>query len=100
VQRRRLGAFGASRVIGRRRIIGVEFEGCRKAEIMADAAHAVLACQSAACSGNFLIDEAVRAAEGVNDFERYAVLPGSTLVKDLFAIGDVTKAQGVPEWMQ
>jgi hypothetical protein len=31
-----------------------------------------------------LIDEAVLAAEGVNDLERYAVLPGSTLIKDLF----------------
>jgi citronellol/citronellal dehydrogenase len=66
------------------RIIGVESEGSRKPEIMADAAHPILTRDSAACTGNFLIDEAVLAAEGVNDFERYAVLPGLTLVKDLF----------------
>jgi citronellol/citronellal dehydrogenase len=66
------------------RIIGVKPEGCRKPEIMAHAAHAILTRDSAACTGNFLIDEAVLAAEGVNDLERYAVLPGSTLIKDLF----------------
>ena len=66
------------------RIIGVESEGCRKPEIMADAAHAVLTRDSAACTGNFFIDDAVLAAEGVNDLERYTVIPGSTLVKDLF----------------
>jgi citronellol/citronellal dehydrogenase len=66
------------------RIIGVESEGCRKPEIMADAAHAVLTRDSAACTGNFFIDDAVLAAEGVNDLERYTATPGSTLVKDLF----------------
>jgi citronellol/citronellal dehydrogenase len=66
------------------RIIGVEFEGCRKPEIMADAAHAVLTRNSAVCTGNFFIDDAVLAAEGVNDLERYTATPGSTLVKDLF----------------
>jgi citronellol/citronellal dehydrogenase len=66
------------------RIIGVESEGCRKPEIMADAAHAVLTRDSAACTGNFFIDDAVLAAEGVNDLERYTAIPGSTLVKDLF----------------
>jgi citronellol/citronellal dehydrogenase len=66
------------------RIIGVESEGCRKPEIMADAAHAVLTRDSAACTGNFFIDDAVLAGEGVNDLERYTAVPGSTLVKDLF----------------
>jgi citronellol/citronellal dehydrogenase len=66
------------------RIIGVECEGCRKPEIMADAAHAVLTRDSAACTGNFFIDDAVLAVEGVNDLERYTAIPGSTLVKDLF----------------
>jgi citronellol/citronellal dehydrogenase len=66
------------------RIIGVESEGCRKPEIMADAAHAILTPDSAACTGNFFIDEAVLAPEGVNDLERYTAIPGSTLVKDLF----------------
>jgi citronellol/citronellal dehydrogenase len=66
------------------RIIGVESEGCRKPEIMADAAHAILTRDSAACTGNFFIDDAVLAAEGVNDLEPYIAVPGSTLVKDLF----------------
>jgi citronellol/citronellal dehydrogenase len=51
---------------------------------MADAAHAILTRDSAAYTGNFFIDDAVLAAEGANDLERYTVLPGSTLVKDLF----------------
>jgi citronellol/citronellal dehydrogenase len=66
------------------RSIGVESEGCRKPEIMADAAHAILTRDSTACTGNFFIDDAVLAAEGVKDLERYTVIPGSTLVKDLF----------------
>ena len=53
-------------------------------EIMADAADAILTRDSAACTGNFFIDDAVLAAEGVNDLETYIAVPGSTLVKDLF----------------
>ena len=66
------------------RIIGVASEGCRKPEIMADAAHAILTRDSATCTGNFFIDDAVLAAEGVDDLEPYIAVPGSTLVKDLF----------------
>jgi citronellol/citronellal dehydrogenase len=66
------------------RIIGVASEGCRKPEIMADAAHAILTRDSATCTGNFFIDDAVLAEEGVEDLERYTVMPGSSLVKDLF----------------
>ena len=51
---------------------------------MADAADAILTRDSAACTGNLLIDDAVLAAEGVNDLERYTAIPGSTLGKDLF----------------
>jgi citronellol/citronellal dehydrogenase len=51
---------------------------------MADAADAILTRDSAACTGNFFIDDAVLAAEGVNDIEPYIAVPGSTLVKDLF----------------
>jgi citronellol/citronellal dehydrogenase len=66
------------------RLICVESEGCRKPAIMADAAHAVLTRDSAACTGNFFIDDDVLAAEGVNHLERYTAVPGPTLVKDLF----------------
>src|SRR5512141_65611 len=50
-------------------IPGAEVERCRKPEVMADAAHAVLTrdARDAANSGNFYIDDEVLAAEGVND---------------------------------
>ncbi|HZW35529.1 MAG: SDR family oxidoreductase [Deltaproteobacteria bacterium] len=57
---------------------------CRKPEIVADAAHAILTRDSRACTGNFFIDEEVLAAEGVGDFSRYAVEPGAPLLPDLF----------------
>ena len=57
---------------------------CRKAEIVADAAHAILTRPAAECSGNFFVDEEVLAAEGVTDFSSYAVAPGSDLLPDFF----------------
>jgi citronellol/citronellal dehydrogenase len=59
-------------------------EKCRKPEIMADAAHAVLTRDSRSTTGNFYIDEEVLREEGVTDFERYAVQPGQELHPDLF----------------
>ena len=56
---------------------------CRKPEIMADAAHAVLT-KSTDFSGNFLVDEAVLKEAGVTDFDQYAVTPGVDLVPDFF----------------
>jgi citronellol/citronellal dehydrogenase len=56
----------------------------RTADIMADAAHVILNKQSASCTGNFFIDEAVLRAEGMTNFERYAVKPGVPLMTDLF----------------
>ena len=50
---------------------------CRSPEIMADAAHAIVARPARECSGNFFIDEEVLRAEGVTDFSRYAP-PGHT----------------------
>jgi citronellol/citronellal dehydrogenase len=63
---------------------GVAARNCRKAEIVADAARAVLVRDSRACTGNFFLDEEVLAAEGVSDFSRYAVEPGNPLLPDLF----------------
>ncbi|MHB8873738.1 MAG: SDR family oxidoreductase [Myxococcaceae bacterium] len=57
---------------------------CRKAEIMADAAHAILTRESRSCTGNFFIDEDVLRAEGVKDFSAYAVKPGAELLPDFF----------------
>jgi citronellol/citronellal dehydrogenase len=66
---------------------GVEERYCRKPEIVADAACAILARDSRSCTGNFFLDEAVLAAEGVTDFSRYAVNPDSPLLPDLFLDG-------------
>jgi citronellol/citronellal dehydrogenase len=57
---------------------------CRKPEIMGDAAHAILIRPSGECTGNFFIDEEVLKSEGITDFGRYAVAPGSELMQDLF----------------
>jgi citronellol/citronellal dehydrogenase len=62
----------------------IPVERCRKPEIMADAAHAILTRDSRSATGNFYIDEEVLRAEGVADFEKYAVEPGQPLMKDLF----------------
>jgi len=56
----------------------------RKPAIMADAAYAILTRDSNTCSGNFFIDEDVLREAGVNDFEQYAVSPGTPLFTDLF----------------
>ncbi len=56
----------------------------RHPAIVADAAHAVLLRDSKSNSGNFYIDEEVLRAEGVTDFEDYAVTPGTALYNDLF----------------
>ncbi|GAB4361890.1 MAG: NAD(P)-dependent oxidoreductase [Deltaproteobacteria bacterium] len=59
-------------------------ENCRRPRIVADAAHAILVKDSRECTGNFFLDEEVLSAEGVSDFSRYAVSPGSPLLPDLF----------------
>lgn len=56
----------------------------RTPQIMADAAHAVLTRPSRECTGNYFIDEEVLRAEGVTDFEKYAVKPGMELMPDFF----------------
>ncbi|MCE3004837.1 MAG: NAD(P)-dependent oxidoreductase [Xanthomonadaceae bacterium] len=65
-------------------IPGVDPARCRTPEIMADAAHAVLATPARARSGRFLIDEDVLREAGVMDFDRYAVDPSQPLLTDLF----------------
>jgi citronellol/citronellal dehydrogenase len=58
--------------------------GCRKPEIVADAARAILVKPAKDFTGNFLIDEDLLRSEGTTDFERYAVEPGQELVSDFF----------------
>ena len=65
-------------------VIGADLlRNCRKPEIMADAAHAILT-KGPEFTGRFLIDEQVLRDAGVTDFGEYAVSPGETLRKDLF----------------
>jgi citronellol/citronellal dehydrogenase len=56
----------------------------RTTDIVADAAAVILSKPSTECTGNFFIDEDVLKADGVTDFERYAVNKGEKLMKDLF----------------
>ena len=65
-------------------IPGVPIPRCRKPEIMADAAHAVLVRQAAGFTGQFLIDDEVLRAAGVTEFDHYAVDPTQALLPDLY----------------
>jgi len=71
-----------------RNLLGGEeaIRGSRTPDIVADAAHAILTRPSRATTGQFFLDEEVLAAEGVTDFDRYAVAPGAPLLPDLFVI--------------
>lgn len=59
-------------------------KACRKPEIMADAAHAIFNRPAKSCTGNFFIDDEVLTAEGVTNFDQYAVSPGTPLMPDFF----------------
>jgi citronellol/citronellal dehydrogenase len=59
-------------------------EMSRTPDILADAAYYILKKESSVCTGNCFIDEEVLAAEGINDLEKYSVVPGAKLYKDLF----------------
>ena len=56
----------------------------RHPAIMADAAHAILTSDARAHTGHFYIDEEILRANGVTDFDRYAVTAGVPLYTDLF----------------
>jgi citronellol/citronellal dehydrogenase len=58
-------------------IPGVDLGACRKPEILADAAYAILNRPAGQCTGNFFIDDEVLAAEGVTDLDKYSVVPGT-----------------------
>jgi citronellol/citronellal dehydrogenase len=66
-------------------IPGIRPEHCRRPQIVADAAHAILNLDSKTTTGNFFFDEDVLRAAGVSDFDAYAVVPGTReLLPDLF----------------
>ena len=56
----------------------------RTPEVLADAAFIILSRNSADCTGNAFIDEEVLASEGIADLEKYSVVKGAKLYKDLF----------------
>jgi len=62
----------------------VKPQNCRKPDIVADAAYAILSRPAQSCSGNFFIDEEVLKSAGVSDFSSYAVDPSAELYTDLF----------------
>lgn len=65
-------------------IPGVDATRCRRPEIVADAAHAVLVRPSRERTGSFLVDEDVLRETGVHDLSGYAVDPAQPLLPDLF----------------
>ena len=65
-------------------IDGVKPEHCRKPEIVADAAHAILVRPAREYTGHFAIDEDVLREAGTRDFDVYGVQPGASLLPDLF----------------
>ncbi len=66
-------------------IPGVRPEQCRRPQIVADAAYAILTSNAGTTTGNFFLDEEVLRAAGVSNFDSYAVVPGThDLLPDLF----------------
>lgn len=63
----------------------------RKADIVADAAQAILTRPAKECSGNFFIDSLVLGEEGVTDFAPYAVDPSVDALLDFFLEKPFTK---------
>ena len=58
-------------------IPGIDTAACRKPEILADAAYAILNRPSVQTTGNFFVDDEVLAEEGITDLDKYAVVPGT-----------------------
>ena len=65
----------------------------RTPEIVADAAHAILARDPRSCSGNAFIDDEVLAEAGITDLDRYAPAEDTDLSLDIFVDG---WPEGVP----
>lgn len=63
-------------------------DASRTTGIMADAAYAILTKNSHEFSGNYCIDEEVLRAEGITDFDQYALKPGHPLCADLYVEAD------------
>jgi citronellol/citronellal dehydrogenase len=65
------------------------FKKARTPEIMADAAYTILTKPSREFTGKFCIDDVVLYENGVRDFSKYAVVPGTTdFILDFFVPDD------------
>lgn len=60
---------------------------CRKVDIMADAAYAMLT-KDTSFTGNFCIDDEVLRDAGITDMDQYACVPGTNLLPDFFLDGE------------
>ena len=67
------------------------FPHCRKPEIMADAAAAILSKEASEFTGQFYIDDVLLSSEGVSDFSIYRIDPSKSLWSDFFV------PEGTPE---
>lgn len=56
----------------------------RTPQVLADAAYHIFIQSPETCTGNWFIDEDVLAAAGITDLEKYAVVAGGKLYRDLF----------------
>ena len=65
-------------------IPGIDLARCRRPDIVADAAHAILSRPAAGMHGRFSLDEDVLREAGVTDFAHYAVDPSQPPLPDLF----------------
>jgi citronellol/citronellal dehydrogenase len=61
-----------------------ELRKCRKPQIMAEAACAILQRPARSCTGNFFIDDSLLYAEGVRDFSQYRIDPSAELRPGMF----------------
>ena len=68
---------------------------CRKAEIMGDAAAAILSKDAHTFSGNFCIDDVLLVAEGIKDFSSYRVDPEKDLWSDFFVPADTPQVEAL-----
>ena len=57
---------------------------CRKPEIVADAAYAIIIRSSRECTGQFFLDDDVLRESGIQDLSSYAVDPTAELLPDFF----------------
>ena len=67
---------------------------CRRPDILADAAYAIITQDSRACTGNFFVDETLLRQHGVTDFDQYSAVPGTTeFMPDFFIDENISQIQ-------